>query len=68
MNEVNTLLSPVFAEQRQTGGLDLEAAEMAFRAACTRTTVLYTQAPAKGTPRELRQEGPRANEARGAID
>ena len=31
--EVTTLLSRIFAECRQTGGMDLEAVEMAFRAA-----------------------------------
>jgi hypothetical protein len=31
--EVTTLLSRIFAERKQTGGLDLEAVEMAFRAA-----------------------------------
>lgn len=33
MREVNTLLGRVFAERKQTGNLDLEAVEMAFRAA-----------------------------------
>ncbi len=31
--EVSSLLSLVFAERRQTGGMDLEAVEMALRAA-----------------------------------
>ncbi|HLJ13845.1 MAG TPA: DUF6788 family protein [Bryobacteraceae bacterium] len=31
--EVTTLLGRIFAEQKQTGGLDLEAVEMGFRAA-----------------------------------
>ena len=29
---MSTLLSRIFAERKQTGGMDLEAVEMAFRA------------------------------------